>query len=383
MKTAVILHGTLGSPESNWFAWLKGELESAGYAVWLPQLPHAEQPSLQEWLDFVQTEMPFPFDEDTVIIGHSSGAILALLIAQESTMRLKAVICVSVFTNECGESTATNWQANERLFDVSFEWQQVTANVQGQIVLIHSDDDPYVPLPQAEYIAAKVSAELVIIPGQGHFNLEKSPAFNQFPQLTEELSKRHLLIKNEPQELWQGYNELLECTDDALRPDQTASGALHGASHVWLWRKSGSTVEILLQQRAKDKRTWPGFWDISAAGHIDFGESPLQAALREAKEELGITLGAEIMGEPFTYRTCLRSENTPVTIENEVQFVYVVGLIGHETITPQVSELDAVRWFSLEEFHELMGSTNPQYQIVPHGHDYFGKVLEYVAKASV
>lgn len=47
MKTAIILHGTLGSPDSNWFQWLKNELEQRGLTVWLPQLPQAEQPSLR------------------------------------------------------------------------------------------------------------------------------------------------------------------------------------------------------------------------------------------------------------------------------------------------------------------------------------------------
>lgn len=40
------------SPEGNWFQWLKKELEK-GMEVWLPQLPHAEQPSLREWTRYL------------------------------------------------------------------------------------------------------------------------------------------------------------------------------------------------------------------------------------------------------------------------------------------------------------------------------------------
>ncbi len=31
-------------------------------------------------------------------------------------------------------------------------------------------------------------------------------------------------------------------------------------------------------------------WDVSVAGHIDAGETPKQAAIREAQEEIGITI---------------------------------------------------------------------------------------------
>ncbi len=40
MKTAIILHGTLGSPDGNWFQWLKEQLEEKGFMVWLPPLTH-------------------------------------------------------------------------------------------------------------------------------------------------------------------------------------------------------------------------------------------------------------------------------------------------------------------------------------------------------
>ena len=46
--------------------------------------------------------------------------------------------------------------------------------------------------------------------------------------------------------------------------------------------------EILLQKRSKTKDTHPGFWTISASGHVGKGESYEQAAKREMFEEIGI-----------------------------------------------------------------------------------------------
>lgn len=179
MKNAIILHGTMGSPKGNWFEWLKGQLEAKGLQVWLPELPHANQPSLREWADFVHSNCPFTLNEDTLVVGHSSGAILALILAQENDAPIGQVIAVSVF-----HDNALNWDANSRLFDVPFRWSAIHAHAQ-KLLFVHSDDDPYVPLAQAQFVANNCQAELIMIPGQGHFNLEKSEGFKEFPKLLE------------------------------------------------------------------------------------------------------------------------------------------------------------------------------------------------------
>lgn len=179
MKTALILHGTLGSPEGNWFTWLKSELEAKGLQVWLPQLPRAEQPSLQEWAEFVHDNCPFAIDEETLIVGHSSGAILALILAQQNRIPVGGVIAVSVF-----HDNSLNWEPNSRLFDVAFDWNAIQANA-NKLLFIHSDNDPYVPLSQAKYVADNCNAKLEVIPGQGHFNLEQSRSYTKFPKLLE------------------------------------------------------------------------------------------------------------------------------------------------------------------------------------------------------
>jgi len=184
MKTAIILHGTLGSPDGNWLQWLKNELEARDYTVWLPQLPHADQPSLKEWSAFVKQHCPFPIDEQTIIVGHSSGAILALVLAQASAETIGAIVDVSVF-----HDNSLQWEPNNRLFDVQFDWEAIRKGVR-KLLFIHSDNDPYVPLEQAQYVANNCAAELLLIPGQGHFNLEQSDEYKRFPKLLEILEER-------------------------------------------------------------------------------------------------------------------------------------------------------------------------------------------------
>lgn len=185
MKNAIILHGTLGSPDGNWFGWLKTELENMGLQVWLPQLPHAEQPSLKEWADFIHARCPFAIDEETLVVGHSSGAILSLVLAQQNNTPIGGVVAVSVF-----HDNSLGWEPNNRLFDVTFDWKAIQKNAT-KLLFVHSDNDPYVPLEQAQYVVNNCEAELIVVPGEGHFNLEQSPDYKAFPKLIDILEEKH------------------------------------------------------------------------------------------------------------------------------------------------------------------------------------------------
>ena len=69
-------------------------------------------------------------------------------------------------------------------------------------------------------------------------------------------------------------------------------GVPHRTSHLWLVRKRNGRMEILLQKRAFTK-SFPGCYDISSAGHIPAGQDYLPSAVRELKEELGLTAKEE------------------------------------------------------------------------------------------
>lgn len=64
------------------------------------------------------------------------------------------------------------------------------------------------------------------------------------------------------------------------------SKLLHPVIHLHIFNSEGN---LYLQKRADTKDIQPGKWDSSVAGHIDLGETPEVAALREAGEELGLS----------------------------------------------------------------------------------------------
>ncbi len=59
-------------------------------------------------------------------------------------------------------------------------------------------------------------------------------------------------------------------------------GDFHRTAHIWIINKN---KELLLQKRSATKKSHPNCWDISGAGHIRAGETVVEGAIRELKEE--------------------------------------------------------------------------------------------------
>jgi len=183
MKNVLILHGTQASSKSNWFLWLRDELEKKGFKTWLPDLPGSDLPSLQSISKFILASKDWEFNSDSIIIGHSSGAIAILAILNElsSNVVLDKCIFVSYFEKN---SSGGEWEPNAKLFDYDFDFAKIKTKAK-KFIIIHSDNDPYAPLTGAKVLAEKLGGELIVKKDQGHFNLEKGEQYHQFPELLE------------------------------------------------------------------------------------------------------------------------------------------------------------------------------------------------------
>ncbi len=65
-------------------------------------------------------------------------------------------------------------------------------------------------------------------------------------------------------------------------------GLRHHVCHLWLVQEQDGVLGHWLQQRGLDRPLYPGKYDLAATGHIDPGETELEGALREAREEIGL-----------------------------------------------------------------------------------------------
>lgn len=67
---------------------------------------------------------------------------------------------------------------------------------------------------------------------------------------------------------------------------------IESVSFVLLTREVDGTQYVLLQERC-NTGVFDNMYDVSCSGHLEWGESCQDAAVREAKEELGIVLKKE------------------------------------------------------------------------------------------
>jgi isopentenyldiphosphate isomerase len=64
-------------------------------------------------------------------------------------------------------------------------------------------------------------------------------------------------------------------------------GVWHETFHCWFVAEIGGIPCVLVQLRSPTKKNYPNFLDITAAGHLEAQESPMDG-IREIKEELGV-----------------------------------------------------------------------------------------------
>lgn len=114
-----------------------------------------------------------------------------------------------------------------------------------------------------------------------------------------------------------------------------------GVVHVWLYRKTAAKGrELLFQKRSQTVDRNPGKWDISAAGHVNAGESKLAAAVREAREELGATINADNLS--FVLSHYGRKQNG-------IHTAYLYEWDGSETFQFDDGEVEDVQWVPVSE----------------------------------
>ena len=151
----------------------------------------------------------------------------------------------------------------------------------------------------------------------------------------------------ESKEIWDLYNEKRELTGrDQVRGEEIPKGYYHLVVHVWIRNRCG---KYLISQRSADRPTHPLKWEC-VGGSVLKGEDSLTGALRETKEEVGLSL------EPKDGKIV---RSTIGRIVNGVRFSDIVdvwlfpydGPVSLETATTK--EVAQIAWLDRQQIKEL------------------------------
>ncbi|MEM4359442.1 MAG: alpha/beta hydrolase [Candidatus Bilamarchaeaceae archaeon] len=165
MSTVFIIHGWGANPESNWFPWLKKELEKRGYKVFVPAFPDSDFPNLAKWLKEFEKYRKY-IDKNTIFVGHSLGVPFILNILERLDHSVKAAFLVAGFVGSIGD------EFDGYIRDISmrtFNWKKIRQNCK-RFVVFASDNDPYVPMKKTKELRDLLASELIIIKGAAHLN---------------------------------------------------------------------------------------------------------------------------------------------------------------------------------------------------------------------
>ena len=151
-------------------------------------------------------------------------------------------------------------------------------------------------------------------------------------------------------------------------------GLCHATVHIWFYSNKG---KILLQQRAASKAIYPLLWDVSVAGHVNSGESLITAAIREVKEEIGITIGENDLKKIGVMKS-FQSYKSRI-IDNEFHTIFISKLNDDiENLSPQKEEVEALKTVSISMFKKLLHDSENNSHFVTSNKEYYVFVLKKI-----
>jgi hypothetical protein len=201
----LILHGSFGSPQSNWFPWLKSQLENRRHKVLTPQMPiddweeanrtyketgnwDATNQNLDHWLQkFEKDIQPWLGNERPIIIAHSLSPLFVLHLVDKLNIKLKAAIFVSPFYQTVPAEGPYDI-ANRTFYYTDFDWNKIVDSIEYRFVF-YSDNDPFIDQVYFQNFINKTQSQSIVIHSRGHLGEE----LEEFPEVLNTLEQNNLI----------------------------------------------------------------------------------------------------------------------------------------------------------------------------------------------
>lgn len=166
MENYLIIHGSFGSSEGNWFPWLKEQLEKDNKKVLVPQMPVGiDKQNFDSWSEVLNE---IDINEFTTIIAHSIAPIFICKYLITNKIKVKKLIFVCGFNNYFGINRDFDTVNGPMYIDNYTDIKNYCDN----IICYYSDNDPYVKYEVEKEFASSISNKEYVIKDGGHINSE-------------------------------------------------------------------------------------------------------------------------------------------------------------------------------------------------------------------
>ena len=140
------------------------------------------------------------------------------------------------------------------------------------------------------------------------------------------------------------------------RDEVYRKGLWHRSSHIWIINDNN---ELLVQRRNPYKATFPNLWAISVAGHVDSGETSLDTAIRELKEEVNLDVNPSELEFLFTIKRETPYKDSFLRVFDDVYLLR--KNIDCEQTKLQVEELTDIKYVYYEYLEDIFKEGDKDY----------------------
>lgn len=165
-----IIHGSFGSPFSNWIPYLRKEIEERKLEVYTPDLPTGiGYQTYENWSKIIKVYVESGLiHENTTIFAHSITPVFVCKFLIENNIKVKKLVFVCGFNHYLGINEEYDTVNKSMYLDNLSDIKKYCKD----IVCFYSDNDPYVRYEAEKEFADTITENQIMISGGGHLNSE-------------------------------------------------------------------------------------------------------------------------------------------------------------------------------------------------------------------
>jgi len=171
IKRVIILHAKNSSSKTDFYPWLKKQLESGGYIVEVPNMPNTSEPNDDEQTEYVLKN--YTLDEKTAVVGHSFGGIVALRLLEKGVKFGRLVLVATPYSGKFldGKERPSVFRAIKK----GFNFEKIKKNCE-KFTTLYDIKDKVIPLSDGQSFSEKLDCILIKEEAmETHFGAKEEP----------------------------------------------------------------------------------------------------------------------------------------------------------------------------------------------------------------